>query len=107
MMGCRESGFYKNEWNNEMIDTFLWLFQFIHTVTLPLSSSCNPQNWENDGRYDWMDSSIKKFPDTLPKHVRTANNTLVPELLVPAPRQFRETYKEGKKSCEVMLNNVE
>ena len=85
-----------NGWSGIIIESF-WNLSNPITYSLALSLFSNPQNWENDGRYDWMDNSIKKFPDSLPKHVRTANNTLISELLVPAPRQFRETYKEGKK----------
>ena len=51
---------------------------------------------ENDGRYDWMDPSIKKNPSRLPPHAKGSDGNLRQDLLVPANILFRESYKEGR-----------
>lgn len=42
-----------------------------------------------------MNPSIPKNASSLPQHVRGADGGLHPDLLTPAPRTFRESYKEG------------
>lgn len=53
------------------------------------------QNWENDGRYDWMDPSIPKNTSYLPETGKGSDGNLRQDLLFPALPIYRETYKEG------------
>lgn len=50
---------------------------------------------ENDGKYDWMNSAIPKSTSHLPEHAKGSDGNLRQDLLIPAPKCYRESYKEG------------
>lgn len=50
---------------------------------------------ENDGKYDWMNTAIPKSLSHLPEHVKGSDGNLRQDLLIPAPKCYRESYKES------------
>ena len=50
-----------------------------------------PQGWEDDGVYDWMDDPSNHSLSMLPKHCLTPGGTIRHELLKPAPKELRES----------------